>query len=211
MEKAKRLVVPTIYTISLLLIIGSIFLLVSGISSYFKEIPDYDYAIKNVFNDSNKVLPVQTTKSLIIKPYLSENVSIGKYFYDFEGEREGQEKALVYYENTYMQNSGVDYISNSVFDVVSILDGEVISVEKDNTLGNIVKVKHEKDLISIYQGIDEVSVSKGDSVTQGQILGVSSTSKINPEYNSSLHFEVYYKGEIIDPENLYTLSIEDLQ
>ena len=110
-----------------------------------------------------------------------------------------------------MQNSGVDYISNSVFDVVSILDGEVISVEKDNTLGNIVKVKHEKDLISIYQGIDEVSVSKGDSVTQGQILGVSSTSKINPEYNSSLHFEVYYKGEIIDPENLYTLSIEDLQ
>lgn len=211
MEKAKRLVVPTIYTISLLLIIGSIFLLVSGISSYFKKIPDYDYAVKNVFNDSNKVLPVQTTKSLIIKPYLSENVSIGKYFYDFEGEREGQEKALVYYENTYMQNSGVDYISNSVFDVVSILDGEVISVEKDNTLGNIVKVKHEKDLISIYQGIDEVSVSKGDSVTQGQILGVSSTSKINPEYNSSLHFEVYYKGEIIDPENLYTLSIEDLQ
>ncbi len=211
MEKAKRLVVPTIYTISLLLIIGSIFLLVSGISSYFKEIPDYDYAVKNVFNDNNKVLPVQTTKSLIIKPYLSENVSIGKYFYDFEGEREGQEKALVYYENTYMQNSGVDYISNSVFDVVSILDGEVISVEKDNTLGNIVKVKHEKDLISIYQGIDEVSVSKGDSVTQGQILGVSSTSKINPEYNSSLHFEVYYKGEIIYPENLYTLSIEDLQ
>ena len=211
MEKAKRLVVPTIYTISLLLIIGSIFLLVSGISSYFKEIPDYDYAVKNVFNDINKVLPVQTSKSLIIKSYLSENVSIVKYFYDFEGEREGQEKALVYYENTYMQNSGVDYISNSVFDVVSILDGEVISVEKDNTLGNIVKVKHEKDLISIYQGIDEVSVSKGDSVTQGQILGVSSTSKINPEYNSSLHFEVYYKGEIIDPENLYTLSIEDLQ
>ena len=209
--KIKRFVVPTIYTISLLLIIGSIFILVSGISSYFKEIPDYDYAVKNVFNDNNKVLPVQTSKNLIIKPYLSENVNIGKYFYDFEGEREGQEKALVYYENTYMQNSGVDYISNSVFDVVSILDGEVISVEKDNTLGNIVKIKHEKDLISIYQGIDEVSVSKGDSVTQGQILGISSTSKINPEYNSSLHFEVYYKGEIIDPENLYSLSIEDLQ
>ena len=210
MGKAKRLVIPTIYTISLVMIIGSIFLLVLGISSYFKETIDYDYAIKNVFDD-NRIIPVQTSKNLIIKPYLSENVSIGKYFYDYEGEREGQEKALVYYENTYMQNSGVDYISNSVFDVVSILDGEVISVEEDTTLGKIVKVKHEKDLISIYQGIDEVEVSKGDTVTQGQILGVSSTSKINPEYNSSLHFEVYYKGEILDPENLYTLSIEDLQ
>ena len=210
MGKTKKFVVPTIYTISLLLIIGSIFLLVSGISNYFKEVPDYDYTIRNVF-ENNKVLPVQTTKNLIIRPYLSESVNIGKYFYDYEGEREGQEKALVYYENTYMQNSGVDYISNGVFDVVSILDGEVISVEKDSVLGNIVKIKHDKDLISIYQGIDEVSVSKGDAVAQGQILGVSSTSKINPEYNSSLHFEVYYKGEILDPENLYTLSIEDLQ
>ena len=210
MEKTKRFVVPTIYTISLLLIIGSIFFLVLGINSYFKEVPDYDYTVKNIF-DSNKVLPVQTNRSLIIRPYLSENVNIGKYFYDYEGEKEGQEKALVYYENTYMQNSGVDYISNSVFDVVSILDGEVISVEKDSILGNIVKIKHEKDLISIYQGIDEVSVSKGDNILQGQILGVSSTSKINPEYSSTLHFEVYYKGEIIDPENLYTLSIEDLQ
>ena len=144
MGKTKKFVVPTIYTISLLLIIGSIFLLVSGISNYFKEVPDYDYTIRNVF-ENNKVLPVQTTKNLIIRPYLSESVNIGKYFYDYEGEREGQEKALVYYENTYMQNSGVDYISNGVFDVVSILDGEVISVEKDSVLGNIVKIKHDKD------------------------------------------------------------------
>ncbi len=208
MNKAKRLVVPTVYAISLLLIIGSVFILVRGVSNYFKEPIDYNYSVKNVLE---RTIPVQATKNLIIKPYLSENVNIGKYFYDYEGERESQEKALVYYENTYMQNSGVDYISNSVFDVVSILDGEVISVENDKTLGNIVQIKHDKDLISIYQGIDEVSVQKGDVVDQGQILGVSSSSKINPEYNSSLHFEVYHKGEIIDPENLYTLSIEDFQ
>lgn len=208
MNKAKRLVIPTIYTISLLLIIGSIFLLVRGISNYFKEPVNYDYSVKNVFEDT---IPVQTNKNLIIKPYLSENVNIGKYFYDYEGEKSSQEKSLIYYENTYMQNSGVDYISNSEFDVVSILDGEVISVENDKILGNIIQIKHDKELISIYQGIDQVSVQKGDSVNQGQILGVSSTSKINPEYNSSLHFEVYYKGEIIDPENLYTLSIEDFQ
>ncbi len=206
MNKAKRLIIPTVYAISLLLIIGSVFMLVEGISNYFNETINYDHSVKNVFE---KTIPVQTTKNLIIRPYLSENVNIGKYFYDYEGEKENQEKALVYYENTYMQNSGVDYISNSIFDVVSILDGEVISVESDNTLGNIVQIKHDKDLISIYQGIDEVAVKKGDSINQGQILGVSGTSKINPEYNSSLHFEVYHKGEIIDPENLYTLSIED--
>ena len=206
MNKTKRLVIPTIYAVSILLIIGSIFMLVRGINNYFIEPVNYDYSVKHVFENT---IPVQATKNLIIRPYLSENVSIGKYFYDFEGEKDSQEKALVYYENTYMQNSGVDYISNSAFDVVSILDGEVISVENDKILGNIIQIKHDKDLISIYQGIDEVTIKKGDSVNQGQILGVSSNSKINPEYNSSLHFEVYHKGEIIDPENLYTLSIED--
>ncbi len=204
----RKLIVPSIYIVSILLIIGSVVLLVSGINNYLKESVDYDYSIKNVFENT---LPVVNTNKLIVKPYLSENVSIGKYFYDYEGEKDEQEKSLVYYEDTYMQNSGVDYISNNAFDVVAILDGEVISVEKDETLGNIVQIKHENDLISIYQGIEEVTLKKGDKINQGQIIGTSGTSKVNPEYNSTLHFEIYYKGEIMDPENLYSLSIEDFR
>ena len=206
MSKAKKLVVPSIYVLSILVIIGSIVFLVKGVNNYLSDTIEYNYSVKNVFDNS---IPVVSNKNLIIKPYLSEGVSIGKYYYDYEGQKEEQEKSLIYYENTYMQNSGVDYISNSVFDVVSILDGEVISFEADETLGNVIQIKHEKDLISIYQGIEEVGVKKGDKVNQGQILGTSSTSKLNPEYNSSLHFEIYYKGEIMDPENLYSLSIED--
>lgn len=202
----RKLIVPSIYVLSILLIIGSIFLLVSSVSNYLRESVDYNYSINNVFEDT---IPVVGSNTLIIKPYLSEEVSIGKYFYDFEGEQTEQEKSLVYYENTYMQNSGVDYVSNNPFDVLAILDGEVISSEADETLGNIIQLKHENDLISIYQGIEEVTLKKGDKVNQGQILGTSGTSKVNPEYNTSLHFEVYYKGEIMDPENLYSLSIED--
>ena len=88
MNKAKRLVVPTFYLISIMLIVGSVFLLIRGISNYFNEPINYDYAVNGLFED---VTPVQATKSLIIRPYLSENVSIGKYFYDFEGEKEKQE------------------------------------------------------------------------------------------------------------------------
>lgn len=205
-SKLKKLVAPSIYLLALLAIIGGIFLAVKGVSNYLSDNVEYSYSIKNVFEST---IPVVGDTKMIIKPFLSEDVNIGKYFYDFEGEKEAQEKSLVYYENTYMQNSGVDYISNNIFDVVSILDGEIISAEKDDTLGNIVQIKHEKDLISIYQGIDEVTVKKGDKINQGQILGTSGTSKINPEYNSSFHFEIYYKGAIMDPENLYSLKIED--
>ena len=151
MNKAKRIIVPVVYTISLLLIVGSIFMLLRGISNYLEEPINYDHSVRNVFQNT---VPVQATKNLIIRPYLSEEVSIGKYFYDYEGEKTDQEKALVYYENTYMQNSGVDYISNNVFDVVSILDGEVISVEEDKVLGKIVQVKHDKDLINLFPNLD---------------------------------------------------------
>ncbi len=208
MSKAKKLIVPSIYVLSLVLIIGSIFLLVSSVSKYLSEPTDYDYGIRGVFEE---ITPVVNETTLIIRPYLSESVNIGKYFYDYQGEESEQENSLVYYENTYMQNSGVDYVSNTVFDVVSVLDGEIISAQTDEVLGNIVKIKHESDLISIYQGIDGMSVKKGDKVSQGHILGTSGTSKINPEYTSSVHFEIYYKGEIMDPENLYSLSIEDFR
>ena len=109
-----------------------------------------------------------------------------------------------------MQNSGVDYVSNTVFDVVAVLDGEVLSIETDSTLGNIVKLKHDKNLITVYQGIDNIDLKEGSTVNQGTIIGTSGTSKINTNYATSLHFEVYYNGELIDPENFYALNIEDL-
>lgn len=46
-----------------------------------------------------------------------------------------------------MQNSGVDYVSDEVFDVISVLAGKVISVDTDEILGNIVKIEHDKILL----------------------------------------------------------------
>mgnify|MGYP003299714825 CR=1 FL=1 len=42
---------------------------------------------------------------------------------------------IIIYENTYMQNSGVDYVSSNLFDVVSILGGTIISIEENDILG----------------------------------------------------------------------------
>lgn len=207
----KELVIPTIYLISVALVIASIVLVVTGVNKYMTTPTEYDYVINKTFNESTTPVINTDTNLSIIKPYLSEDVTVGRYFYDFESPTEDQQKSIIYYENTYMQNTGVDYVSNNKFDVISILDGEVISIESDSTLGNIIKIQHDNNLISVYEGIEEITLTEGSEVTQGEILGVSGTSKINPEYNSSLHFEVYYKGEVIDPENIYTLTVADLE
>ena len=207
MTKVKKMIIPSIYVFAVILIIASILLVISSINKYLTIPKDYNYAVETQFEN---ILPVVETQTTIIKPYLSEDVKIGKYFYDFEADEESQENSLIFYENTYMQNSGVDYISETAFDVVSVLDGEVISIETDPTLGNIVKIKHDKNIITVYQGIDNVSLKEGDLINQGTIIGTSGTSKINTNYTTSLHFEVYYNGELIDPENFYSLDIEDL-
>ena len=188
MTKIKKLIIPSVYVGAIILIISSIMLVISSINKYLTIPKDYNYSVETNFEN---IIPVVETNNQIIKPYLSDNVTIGKYFYDFEANEERQQNSIIFYENTYMQNSGVDYISDTQFDILAVLDGEVISVETDDTLGNIVKIKHDKNIITVYQGIDNIEIEKGNKVNQGSIIGTSGTSKINTNYTTSLHFEVY--------------------
>ena len=51
----------------------------------------------------------------------------------------------------------------------------------------------------------------GDNVTKGQVIGKSASSLINSNYTTSLHFEVYYKGTLMDPENFFNMKLDDLK
>lgn len=213
MKSVKKIFVPTIYLIAILSVVGCILLTIMSINKYLTESEKFDYSINGLID--NEVKPVQgedITKNnvKVIKPFRNEKVTIGRGFYDFEGEQTNQEKSIIFYENTYMQNSGVDYVSDEVFDVISVLAGKVISVDTDEVLGNIVKIEHDKNIITTYQGIDKVALKVGDVISQGTIVGVSGKSLVNSNYTTSLHFEVNYKGELVDPEKFYSLNVNEL-
>ena len=139
----------------------------------------------------------------MIKPYTDENVQIAKYYYDYKGDSETQEKSLLYHENTYIQNTGMDFTLDTAFDVVAVLDGTVTNVSEDELLGTIVEIKHENDLISSYQSLSEVSVKKNDTVKQGQVIGKSGTNTIDKDLGNHLHFELYKGGEVVDPSKYF--------
>ena len=139
------------------------------------------------------------TTTKVIKPYTDESVTIGKYFYDYKGTKEQQEKSIIYHENTYLQNSGVDFISQNVFDVVSILPGTVADVSDNESLGKTVQIKHDNGYVSVYQSLSEVSVKKGNSISQGQTIGKSGTNELDKEMGNHLHFELYTNGQVVDP------------
>ena len=109
-----------------------------------------------------------------------------------------------------MQNSGVDYASKNEFDIISILDGTVISVYDNEVLGTSIEIRHSNDIISVYQCLSNVLVKEGDTIIQGQKIATSGASNINRESENNLHFELYYKGSIVNPENYYNKSINEL-
>src|SRR5690606_26049586 len=76
----------------------------------------------------NFVMPVKDPDSAVIQ----------KQFYDYDGKAEEQEAALVFYNNTYHPNTGIDIATKDgeSFNVLAALSGKVTKVEEDSLLGN---------------------------------------------------------------------------
>ena len=210
MKKYSKIIIPSIYVGVIGVMVVSCLLVVSGVKNFLNERKDYDYTLDKVF--IKDTIPVSKNENnMIIKPYTNDKVKVYSYFYEFEGDTKKQLDSLIYYENTYMQNNGVDYSNDEEFDVVSILDGEVVSIEDNAIYGKVVTIKHNDNLKSVYSNVKNVLVNVGYKISQGEIFASSDTYKVDTKVKSLLHFEVYYKDNAIDPENLYTMSVSDLK
>lgn len=210
MKKRKLKPFVKISVISMLLIvcmIGVSMLIYNQTESVSKIDDDFTYVNDYIFDS---YYPVVNQDEKIARPYSADNVSIYKNFYDQEGTEEDQKNSIIYHEGIYMQNSGVDYKSDEQFDVLSSLSGTVTNVSDDTLLGKTVEIRNSTELIVLYQSLGEVVVKKGDTVTQGQIIGKSGTCVLNSDVNQGLHFEMYKNGSVINPEKYYDKSVKDL-
>ena len=211
-RRIKSFFVPVIYGTLVLAFLFSMFFVGKFANNllFSKKDNNIKYVDGEITDGANRDIPVVSTNNTIVKPYLSDDVKIAKSFYDYKDSTDNQEKAIIFYENTYMQNSGVDYASENVFDVISILDGTVISVENNDIMGTTIEIRHNNDLISVYQSLSDVTVSKDDKVIQGQIIAKSGLSNIEKDMGNHLHFELYHKGKIVNPEEFYNKSLDEL-
>lgn len=203
--KLKPYVMPSIYVV---LITVFVITAMTTFEDVPEQVEDVTYVSSVILSNDTPV--VATNETIIVRPYNDTEVKIGKNFYNYQADEENQKNSIVYYENTYIQNSGIDYIKTDSFDVVSILDGTVISVNNNELLGNTIEIKHDNNLISVYQSLGTVTIKEGDSVVQGQVLGKSGNSKINKDLGNHLHFELFKEGQVVNPEEYYNKNIKDL-
>ena len=216
MKRRRRLRKYVIPTICLMLVCTILFssykmyqILTAGVPIIDPSPKDNTSEVNNSQNDTN-ITPTVSVSKTIIRPYTSTDVSATIPYYNIDGTNDEQAAALIYYEGIYMQNTGVLYTSNNTFDVVSILDGTVKNIKEDSLMGNIVEIEHTNNLTTVYQSLGEVKVKVGDTVKQGDIIATSGQNKITTDTSNALHFEVFYKGEVFNPEEFYLLDYNEV-
>jgi len=178
--------------------------------SVSKEDDSYEYVNGSIILSNNVPVVKEENEEVVLKPYTSEKVEISKKFYEKDASDEEKEKSLIFYKDTYMQNSGVLYNSSESFDVVSILNGTVIDVKKDEILGNVVEIKHSNNIISTYEGLSEVNVSKNQTVNAGTVIGKSGKLELGEQLENALLIEIIKDGKHVNPLNYYDKKISEL-
>ncbi|MBE6152218.1 MAG: M23 family metallopeptidase [Firmicutes bacterium] len=206
-RRLKKPVVYCLYALGFVMLLGTLYLIESFMPTNSFNGVDDDYVNETIFDSE---IPVINTVDIIIRPYVAKDVKIVKNYYDYKDEAGKQEQSLLFFENTYLQNSGVSYGKEEIFEVISILDGTVTKVTDDKTLGKIVEVTHSNDMISIYQSLSEVNVVENQEIKQGMIIGKSGTCNLEKDLNNHLHFELIVKGLVVNPENYYDKKVSEI-
>lgn len=205
--KLKRWVVTSIYIFAIFLITFSLMFVSKTLKSNL-EGETLSYVFKDLIN--NDVPVISYANKSIIKPFDSETVTINRNFYDKSSDSETQESSLIYYQNTYMPNTGILYSAEESFDIKTVLDGNVTDVREDEILGTMIEITHSNNLITKYYSVKDVNVIIGSTVKQGDIVAKSGKNNISSDSENMLLFEVENNGINLNPENFYQMNIEDL-
>ena len=98
---------------------------------------------------------------------------------------------------TWRAHKGTDFAASTGTPARTIGDGVVEFAGVQNGFGNVVFVKHRNNMETVYAHLSKINVQAGQSVTQGQTIGlVGSTGWATGPH---LHFEVRVDGVQKDP------------
>lgn len=205
-RKVKKQVLLTGYALGIIALISILALTELKLNKPAKP-EGNDYVNKTIFENN---IPVVATKEIIARPYTDPSIKIVTNYYNPKDDIETQKNSLILYENTYLPSTGIDYQADYDFDVVSILDGIVITVREDQTLGKLIEIKHKDNIVSTYQSLGEITVKEGDEVKQGDKIGKSGSANIQKDMGSHLHFELTIDSKTVDPEEYYDKELGNL-
>ncbi|MFC4321928.1 M23 family metallopeptidase [Litchfieldia salsa] len=212
----KRWVFPAIYLASAAIILTAVLWFQGNNNDNLADSDKFGYDESDVLTSDKgqDSVVVNRPAENFVMPVLNQDVvEIQKQFYDVNGSAEEQEAALVFYDNSYTENKGIDIVAKdgSVFDVTASLNGTVTRSEKDPTLGNVVEIEHAEGVVTVYQALSDVQVKQGDQVQTGQVIAKSGKNLLNKEADSYVHFEIRNNGVAVNPIDFFGKPMTSLE
>lgn len=97
-------------------------------------------------------------------------------------------------------HTGIDLAAPTGSTVKVTLDGKVATTGYSAVYGNYIIVTHDQGYQSLYAHLSAISVSRGQQVVQGAVIGKVGNTGYST--GSHLHFSVYKNGKTIDPRSV---------
>ena len=108
-------------------------------------------------------------------------------------------------------HGGIDFSVPHNTPVMATNDGTVVAssmgYKGDRKYGNVVVIEHEGGLRSLYAHLNKRHVSVGDTVSAGELIGLSGAT--GRATGPHLHLEAYQDGNRIDPNRFMLAKLED--
>lgn len=102
-------------------------------------------------------------------------------------------------------HEGMDFTAPIGTDIFATGNGTIQSAGWQQGYGNCVQVNHGYGYLTLYGHMSAIKVRVGQSVKRGDVIGlVGSTGKSTGPH---LHYEVHYKGTVMNPQNYYFLDL----
>lgn len=206
-RRLRKSAIYLLYSVGFVLLVGIAYLIEGTFTT--RHLDDTTYVGDTIIKD--KVKPVVAEEDKILRPFVDNEIKVLKDYYDYQGNEEAQEKSIVEYNKTYMQNSGICYGGKDDFDVVAILDGKVVDVKEDDLLGTTVQIEHSNNVISVYQSLKDVNVKVNDQVKAGDKIAKAGTNNLNKDLGTHLYFEIIVDGTNLNPEKVYDKTIKEIK
>ena len=157
-------------------------------------------------NDENYEIPRSPSEEAFVKEFAEEekyNLTVladpekvptdGVFFY-----KPVNGTVSAHYEAA-IGHYGVDLVAKERESVLATLDGTVVYAGFDSNQGNVIQLQHKNGFISVYKHNALLLKEVGDIVQAGEAIAlVGNTGKLST--GPHLHFELWYKGNPVNPE-----------
>lgn len=102
-------------------------------------------------------------------------------------------------------HNGIDFAAPGGTNIYAAEDGQVIRANYSSSWGNVIQIDHGGGLVTLYAHCSWLGVTKGQTVTKGQIIAKVGTTGWST--GNHLHFTVYEKGVAVNPRKYLPKNI----